>query len=303
MLSFYPLKKLDRTYYRTHVKACGFHYKSCEYAYANLFSWSGMYKTVYAETEDGFFFRMHHDGADYFLCPVVSPKAAERAFITLAGYEKERGGQCLNFVCLPGDFADVIKKIWPDAVITNSRDSADYIYETGRLATFSGKALHTKKNHRNRFFALYGDSYEYRAMTASDIPLCLAFNKTWYALNAAYDNFEFSNERIATTRLLENFDLLHLSGGMIFANGELCAYTLASDNYDGADTLNIHTEKGLYDVEGVYPVICSEFLLHNGSPYTYVNREDDVGDEGLRKSKLSYKPLAFEEKFSASIQL
>ncbi len=303
MLSFSPVETLDRSLYRAHVKESHFFTKSCEYAYANIFAWTAMYQTKWSGGADSIFFRMRHEDDDYFLCPVTGLSNFENALSVLTEYEKKRGRESLNFVCLPKDFADVLAKLRPDAALSASRGSADYLYEREKLATFSGKALHAKKNHKNRFMALYGDSFEYRAMTPDDVPLCKAFNEKWYAVNSAYSDFEFSNEHIATTKMLDHFELLKLTGGLIFVGGELCAYTLASDNYDGADTLDVHAEKGNYDITGVYPAICSEFLLHEGADYAFVNREDDVDDEGLRQSKLSYKPIALEEKYNASFAI
>lgn len=303
MLSFSPIEELDRTLYRSHVKSCGFYFPSCEFAYANLFAWSGMYQTSFAADESGFYFLMHHDGEQYFLCPVTSPERAGAAFDTLCSYMRGRGADRLNLICLPKVFADRLAEQFPGVSLANDRGNADYLYKTQSLATFSGKALHAKKNHRNKFFSLYAESYEYRVMTAADAPLCRDFNRKWYSLNAEYIDEEFSAEHKATNRLLDNFEPLGLCGGMLFADGTLCAYTLASDNYDGSNTLIIHTEKGLYDIPGVYPTICSEFLLHSGADYEFVNREDDLNDEGLRKSKLSYNPIGFEEKYSAVVPL
>ena len=303
MLSFSPVETLDRLSYRAHVKESAFLTKSCEYAYANIYAWTAMYQTKWASGGGSMYFRMRHEGEDYFLCPVTALSNLENALSDLIGYEKDRGREKLNFVCLPENFADKLARLYPQAEVSSNRGSADYLYEKEKLAAFSGKALHAKKNHKNRFMALYGDSYEYRVMTPDDVPLCKAFNEKWYAANSAYTDFEFSNEHIATTNMLEHFELLGLTGGLIFVNGELCAYTLASDNYDGADTLDVHAEKGDYDITGVYPAICSEFLLHSGEGYAFVNREDDVDDEGLRQSKLSYKPVAMEEKYNVSFSI
>ena len=167
------------------------------------------------------YFRMRHEGEDYFLCPVTALSNLENALSDLIGYEKDRGREKLNFVCLPENFADKLARLYPQAEVSSNRGSADYLYEKEKLAAFSGKALHAKKNHKNRFMALYGDSYEYRVMTPDDVPLCKAFNEKWYAANSAYTDFEFSNEHIATTKMLEHFELLGLTGGLIFVNGEL----------------------------------------------------------------------------------
>ena len=298
MLSFYPVANLCRKEYRDTLEKCSFTFKSCEYSYANILAWSDIYNTRFAKSSEGYVFLLQYGGKNYYLCPVVSLDNVCAAFNEISEHEMSLGANSVNFVCLPELYAKAFEKSFPNVKISTSRATYDYIYSRQSLSEFSGKALHAKKNHRNKFFALYGDSYRYRVMTSEDVPACHKFNKEWYELNSA---FSLSEERISTEKLLDNFDALGLSGGMIFVNDKLCAYTLASDNYDGSDTIIIHTEKGLYDIKGVYPTICSEFLRQSATSYEFVNREDDVGDEGLRKSKMSYNPICLEEKFTAEI--
>ena len=303
MTAFQPIEQLDRELYRSALKEYGFTYRSCEYSYANIFAWRNTYRTEFAKTENGYIFCLHHDGADYYFCPVAPKEWIKPAFEEIFETEREKGAGTVNFVCLPEVCARLLEETGRRADVEAVRDSFDYIYLRDSLASFSGKALHAKKNHRNKFFALYGDSYEYRAMTSEDAALCIEFNKEWYGINAGYSDEKLEEERKATEELLKNFDRLGLMGAMILVDGKVVAYTLASDSYDGSDTLITHTEKGLYDIQGIYPAICSEFLINQGEGYEYVNREDDAGDEGLRRSKTSYNPVCFEEKYNAAVYL
>ena len=298
MLSFRPVCILSREEYRRTIKNCAFTFKSCEYAYANIFAWSDTYNTCFSECAGGFVFLMQYQDKRYYLCPVVQQDKIYEAFDDIIEYEKSLGSNEVNFVCLPKVYADTLENSFTNVKISTDRATYDYIYLKEKLRDFSGKALHSKKNHRNKFFSLYADSYTYKFMTSDDVSECVEFNKLWYEANSS---FSLEEERASTEKLLANFDTLRLMGGMVFVQDKLCAYTLASDSYDGSDTIIIHTEKGLYDINGVYPTMCSEFLKHSAGSYEFVNREDDVGDEGLRKSKLSYNPVCFEEKFSAQI--
>lgn len=298
MLSFCPVALLSRTEYRNTIKKCNFTFKSCEYSYANILAWSDIYNTCFSEYAGGFIFLMQYQDKHYYLCPVVQQDKISKAFDDIIEYEKSCDAKDVNFVCLPKVYADALEEFFENVKISTDRATYDYIYLKEKLRDFSGKALHSKKNHRNKFFSLYGDSYTYKVMTSGDVSACVEFNKIWYEANSS---FSLEEERASTEKLLANFDTLGLMGGMVFVQDKLCAYTLASDSYDGSDTIIIHTEKGLYDIKGVYPTMCSEFLKHSGDSYEFVNREDDVGDEGLRKSKLSYNPICLEEKFSAQI--
>ena len=91
MLSFSPVETLDRLSYRAHVKESAFLTKSCEYAYANIYAWTAMYQTKWASGGGSMYFRMRHEGEDYFLCPVTALSYLENALSDLIGYEKDRG--------------------------------------------------------------------------------------------------------------------------------------------------------------------------------------------------------------------
>ena len=298
MLEFKSVEHLDGDLYRKTLKKINFVTRSCEYSFANLYAWRNIYDTAFAEVCDGFAFRLMHGGQAYYFTPVVSDELMAKAYKEIIEYAKENGEASIKFICLTEKSTKIFGELFPDTLIEADRDNADYIYEVEKLSEFSGKSLHAKKNHKNKFFSLYKDVYRFKSMTKDDVAGCLEFNKKWYELNK---EFALEDEKEATEQLLMNFEKIGLVGALIFVNGKLCAYTLASSLCDGSDTLIIHTEKGLYDYHGIYPTICSEFVKHHKINYTYINREDDAGDEGLRKSKLSYKPAFFEEKYSAEL--
>lgn len=296
MLTFLPIGTLDRNRYRASL-AASFPTRNCEYNYANLFAWRKALSTVYAPFEDGYLIRMSWHGETFFFSPTVSDRYFDAA--VNAAFDAS-GDDPLIFTGVPKDRAEALVKRFPEAVSTPDRDNFDYLYECGKLTTFSGKHLHAKKNHLNKFHALYGDTAEYRPIqTDADLDACAVMSEQWYAINASgLADEEFRDEKQSTGELLTHFFSLSLVGGMLFVSGALCAFTLASANFDGADTLDVHTEKAFYDVDGAYPAICSAFLTHEGGAFAYVNREDDTGDEGLRQSKQSYHPVELLEKYT-----
>lgn len=300
MLEFRSVENLDRDLYKNTLKKINFVARSCEYSFANLYGWRNIYDTSFAEVFDGFVIRLMYKGEHHFFAPVVSDEYTIEAYKKIMEYASENGSDTIKFVCLPEKSAHILGENFPGAVIESDRDKFDYIYEVKKLTEFSGKSLHAKRNHKNKFFSLYKEVYRYKSMTPDDVQACLEFNRKWYELNS---EFALDDERLATEQFLLNFEKIGLVGALIYVNGKLCAYTLASSLYDGSDTLTVHTEKGLYEYHGVYPTICSEFLKHHALSFSYVNREDDAGDEGLRKSKLSYKPAFFEKKYSAELHI
>ncbi len=298
MLSFNPVKALDRTEYRQSLSQLGSSFKCCDYTYANLLCWSDIYNTHFAKTDSGYIFRISYKDKTKYLCPVVTKENLAQTLSELGAFEKSQGQNFAELICVPESYAEILKSEFDCPVISESRNNFDYIYEPEKLGDFSGKALHAKKNHKNKFLKLYSDVYRYKKMTADDVNECMRFSEEWYEINSQY---ALGSERTATFNLLKNFENFGLVGAMIYVKDRLCAYTLGSDFYDGGDTLVVHTEKGMYEIEGIYPTICSEFIKHEGTPYTYINREDDVGDEGLRKSKLSYKPVFLEKKYFCTL--
>ena len=178
------------------------------------------------------------------------------------------------------------------------RGNFDYIYEVSPLETYSGKKLHAKRNHVNKFLSLYGERWSFENMTADSALECIEFNREWKKLNERYEDAELSSEEKSAVIMLKNFEKLKLCGGILRVDGKICGCTVGEPTYPDSDTFVVHTEKALYDIVGAYPMLFSRFLKSLGGKYKYVNREDDVGDEGLRKSKLSYNPVFLEEKYS-----
>ena len=299
MLYFEPVQNLDISKYCDFVSKYAFKTHSCEYSYANIIAWEDIYDTKFSIDNEYILFKMSFDNSEFYLGPVCSCSDTEKTFLKIAHALKKSGENEANFICLTDTHIKALKYAFPKAYISqDTGNMCDYIYETDKLSTFSGKALHSKRNHLNKFLSLYNNRFRYEKMTKDNSLLCLEFNNKWYELNSEYS---LDNERIATERLLKNFDRLNLLGGMLYIDNLLCAYTISSVNPCNKEQLIIHAEKGFYEYNGIYPAICSEFLKQQDSNIKYVNREDDAGDEGLKKSKLSYRPTFFENKYTAKI--
>lgn len=116
----------------------------------------------------------------------------------------------------------------------------------------------------------------------------------WRDLNGCSDDPEKEKEFCVTLNALKYMEELELKGGLIRADGRVVAFTLGEEcNHD---TFVVHIEKAFADVQGAYPMINQQFVEHEGKNYTYINREEDTGAEGLRKAKLSYYPVFLQEK-------
>ena len=175
-----------------------------------------------------------------------------------------------------------------------SVDDEDYIYETEKLISLSGKKYHSKRNFVNRFEANY--SYEYLPLTGENVLECLPALEEWFARHHEKMLFYF-DEHEAILELLHNFDALGLKGAAIKIDGKIRAMTIGE--FLPPDTAHIIIEKADIDYPGLYAVINRKFLEREWAGTKLVNREEDMGVEGLRKAKQSYHPVFQNKVFNA----
>ena len=177
--------------------------------------------------------------------------------------------------------------------IEYDRDSADYVYESEKLATLSGKKLHGKRNHINKFKQVNED-WSYEKITKENIEECFQMALQWRIENGCEADEEKNAEMCVTLNSLRLYEELELTGGLLRVNGKVAAFTLGEEVSD--DTFVVHIEKAFAEIQGAYPMINQQFVEHECMKYKYINREEDTGAEGLRKAKLSYRPVFLVEK-------
>lgn len=176
------------------------------------------------------------------------------------------------------------------------RDNCDYVYETEKLISLSGKKLHAKRNHYNYFKKTY--QFEYSRLTAEDMPECKRLFDLW--TEEKQDENGAENARAATYAVIENFTELGVTGGGIRIGGELVAASFAEPVTE--ETVLVHLEFGDNALRGAFSAINQQFCEHEWSSYRYVNREEDMGLDGLRKAKLAYRPAYLLDKYAAVLK-
>jgi hypothetical protein len=169
---------------------------------------------------------------------------------------------------------------------TEDRDNADYVYSSQDLIDLSGRKFDGKRNHLKNFYR--NNDFEFAPVTKEMLPDIIEFQKQWCLARGCSDDLSLMNEGIAVMEVLEHFTELNVFGGVIKINGKIQAYTAASEL--NKDTAVVLFEKGNPDIRGIYQAINKEFVEKMLAKYKWVNREQDGGDEGLRKAKLSYNP-------------
>ncbi|MBQ9942395.1 MAG: DUF2156 domain-containing protein [Christensenellaceae bacterium] len=210
---------------------------------------------------------------------------------------KELGVQ--RIIPLRPDMAEQLQAACGDFIeLSERRNSFDYVYATQQMIELKGKAYHSKRNFITRFTNRF--DYRYIPLTQENVRICQPMVDLWFEEHPDYESPMF-NEKTAIEEIMNNFDALGLKGGAIEVDGRVVAFSIGENI--APDVAHILIEKADTTYPGAYTVINNEFLKNAWSHTTYVNREEDMGLEGLRKAKLSYHPDHFNVIYSADIKL
>lgn len=273
----------------------------CDLSFGNLYGWSVKYQTCYAIEDDTLFirFQSQHRSHPAYLIPITKGADCIPSAIERLHQEAETGGYPLVLMGITPACRQALEERCPELfAFLEDEGNADYIYLREKLASLSGKALQQKRNHVNKFEKLY-PNYVYEPITADNALECMAVEKEWLRQHNSMEDGEAAETEVIRN-LLTNFEALGLSGGMIRVEGRIVAFTLGSPI--NADTFDIHIEKADRNYDGAYAAINKYFARTIPDSYTYLNREEDLGIEGLRKAKLSYKPELVLQKIAAILR-
>lgn len=194
---------------------------------------------------------------------------------------------------------ELLEKLYPGKFeIKLNRDAFDYVYSSEKLINLSGKKLQPKRNHISYFKKNFNWSYE--KITKETIHECLSMSEKWLSENLHKSAEDLEKELKIIRCAFENYDMLGYVGGLIRVDGEVIAYTMGEQLTE--NTFCVHIEKAFSSIRGAYPMINQQFVQNELSGYKFINREDDVGAENLRKAKLSYAPEILYEKYETRIK-
>lgn len=272
---------------------------TCENILVSNFMWKDYYSTRYIRDAHGLIWIMDVDGKPGTMVPLCAPEDLKHYFEVAQAYFNECLGTKMILYLADKEAVDLLQLDTAQYDVRADRRYFDYVYDARKLMTFSGKAYHKKKNHVNAFIKAYDGRYEYRSLERDSKyhDKIMTFLKKWETernIEDAYHRIDYELNGI--DYLLTNCRYLDYKMGGIYIDGKLEAFSLGV--YGKAERMAvIHVEKANPEIRGLYPFICQQFLLHEFPDALLVNREDDIGLEGLRKSKLSYNPIYLEEKY------
>ncbi len=259
-------------------------YRGCEYSFVNIYIWGHQ---EYALVEGELVLFSHWDGRSMYVYPGRSKR---REIIEALEMDAAERGIPMRMYGLDAEAAAEIESLFPGKYeFAANRDGFDYLYEVERLAELRGKKLQQKRNHINRFVDLYPDWYV-KPITGENLPDCMEMAADWYRVHEDAEH-DYRLEKVAMCRAFHAFDELGMEGLALYADGRIVAMTMG--NRLRRDTFDVNFEKAYADIPGAYPLINREFARVIRSRYpevVYLNREEDMGLPGLRKSKLSYHP-------------
>ena len=267
-----------------------------EFTFTNLFIWRSVYRTNVSRFGN-LLCLLSEQGQDSFFFPPVGEGNVIECFQSLLQY---LGGKGLppKIARVPENLATQIDGKASGMKAEMDRSQCDYIYLVQEMVDLKGRKYHRKRNHIKQFQEKY--SFQYIPLTPEWVPQCLQLQAEWCDLRDCEANPGLHNESLATKEAFTHFEELGVKGGAILINGKVEAFTLGDPL--NPETIVIHIEKANPAYDGLYPTISQAFLKHGGSGFTYVNREQDLGEEGLRKAKESYFPLHMVNKYTVTFE-
>ena len=295
MIEFKKLDPANKAAYDEYLLNCG--QRGCEYNFSNLYLW-GRQKVAFLG--DNLVFFSQFNQRSVYLFPVCRGDAKE-VFDAIIHDAHTRGIPC-RLTSLTHEDCDLLESLYPDQFrFHHERSSFDYIYNIEDLATLKGKKFQKKRNHLNKFKQLH-PNYRLEPITDDNTPMVVDLLDRWYRTKLEADpTADYQMEQAAIYKAMRYREALGMEGLVLMDGEELLAMTMGSPI--SGNTFDVQFEKAVD--ESAYVAICSGFaarLMQTHPDIQFLNREDDLGIEGLRKSKLAYNPVMLLEKHWACLK-
>ena len=296
MIPFHRACLEDKAPYESILMNCP--ERGCEYSFANLFLW-GRQEIAFVENCVVFF--SHFFGRSVYPYPLGTgdKKAALEAILADS---RQRGIPCRITGMTEADRQE-LEDLFPGLFsIRPARDSFDYVYTVDALADLKGKKLQKKRNHVNRFRTEHPD-YRVEPICCENVSRIQHMVNDWYVSRKLSDpEGDYFLESLAMAKAFRHYDALNMEGIALLEGDRVLAVTMGS--IMAPDMMDVHFEKAVEDVPGAYNTVNAEFARHIRLKFPevrFLNREDDMGLEGLRTAKLSYLPDHMIEKYQACL--
>lgn len=288
MIEFRDIDISDREHINKCLKISDF--RGCEYTFANNMAWKRLADSKIAFYKDFYIVRSQSEqNTPYFVFPSGQGNYME-IFCELKKYTDSLGVP-LKITGVTQNSLSIFNELFPEQfTVEYDRDSSDYIYLSSDLISLGGKKFHSKRNHLSHFQSF---DYTFSMISEKDFDDCISFCTEDY--NNKHHDYSSIAEQYAINTYFNYFCELGLTGGIIRIDGKVSAVTIGERL--NSDTFCVHIEKADRSFDGIYTAINNLFVSSAARNYTYINREEDLGIEGLRKAKLSYHPAFLLDKY------
>ena len=274
-------------------------YRGSDYTFSNLFNWSKVYGLKCDRIDNWLIIRSGGKEGSFSYPAGYGDIAV--AVEAMKEYSLSLEQDHLVIYGVNEDGKVKMEAAFPDRFsYTEVRANFDYIYNRDELANLVGRKFSSKRNHISRFKE-NNPGWIYETITKHNLQECMDMNDKWCALNGCDSSASLKKEACAVESGFNNYFEIGLTGGLIRADGEVVAFTFGSAVTE--DTFVVHVEKAFYTVQGAYPIVNQQFVMNELGAYEFVNREDDLGEEGLRKAKESYRPVEMYKRFVAKEEI
>ena len=291
-IEFHPITMQDREWMTKMLMED--EVSACEYTFANNFIWGRFYQAEVARIENCGVIRTKRDSAFCYSFPFGA--GDKKRVLELLMEECHKQGQKLSLYPVEENGREFLEKNFPGQFLLQGiRDGYDYVYTVEKLAYLKGKKLHGKRNHIARF--MDDEDWSYEPLTQENKEDCREMAREWISLREEKWNEDMEREMRVLQTALDHFEELHFVGGVLRKKGQIVAFTIGERL--NSNTIVVHFEKAFPTLQGAYPMINQQFVQHIAGDYQYVNREEDTGDLGLRKAKMSYYPDRLVTKYEA----
>jgi uncharacterized protein len=293
-LQFKSISLEDRDLFRKYIG--DYPFKTYEYSFATLYLWRKLNCAQYGILKDALIVRKKEHATGLCFMPPLGYRREDLCDIVneLEEYRAKCGTMEYLFRDVEEPFLVRLKEqCGARLVVSEDVDNFDYIYESKELIALDGRALHSKKNHYHHFTRTY--PYATKDMHEPGVvDDCLAFSENWFR-ERGEDGEQLKVEHEGIRDILGNMDYLGLQGMAVYVANRVAGFTVGERVND--EMAVIHIEKADTEYGGIYAFINKAFVEQYYSQVRYINREEDLGIEGLRKAKESYRPVRLEKKY------
>lgn len=267
----------------------------CDNTIGTLFMWRDYFKTHYFIDENGSLFIRHKFGEKYyFMIPIGGDIKSN--ILKIESMCRENGIPLIFCVVSSGELK-ILQAMYDRLNVKEERDWFDYLYDARSIMSLAGRKYAGQRNHINRFKKLYPEN-AFNLIDSSNTVKIREFLEEYYSINEMTDPMQIE-EKAKVFEVIDNYEKYGMIGGFITAGDRGVSISIGEIVYD---TLFIHIEKADTGFHGAYQMIVNEYAKNICTPEVkYINREEDLGKEGLRTSKLSYHPLCLLEKYTVEV--